>query len=44
MLLVEKVDKFNTHYTQHKGISSLYLSIEKSLDSATTIGIGKSID
>jgi hypothetical protein len=44
MLLAEKVNEFNTYYTWHKGISSLYLSIKKSLDSATTIGVGESIN
>ena len=44
MLLAEKVDEFNAHYTRHKGIGSLYLSIKRSLDGITTIGIGESIN
>jgi hypothetical protein len=44
MLLAEKVDEFNAHYTRHKGIGSSYLSIERSLDGVTTAGTGESID
>jgi hypothetical protein len=44
MLLAEKVDEFNAYYTRHKGISSLYLSIERSLDGITIAGTGESIN
>ena len=44
MLLAEKINEFNTYYTQYKGISSLYLSIKRSLDGVTTIGIGEFIN
>ena len=42
--MAEKVNEFNIYYTRHKGTSSLYLFIKRSLDIVTTIGVGESIN
>jgi hypothetical protein len=44
MLLIKKINKFNIYYTQYKSINSLYLSIKRSLNNITTIGISESIN
>jgi hypothetical protein len=44
MLLWEKLQEFNTHYTRRKGIGPIYDSIQGSLDGENTEGRGEGID